>query len=137
MTTGSLLTFGNQLEIYGGPNRWTVRVDDGVVRIVDAFDYGPDRHVASLLAQAVPGVVDAQTVSTMNGSNERWTHHITIVVGVDGSAGSDQPVRCVAGLAAQRNLGLHIVHALCFGQPQYGLVIASGGALFDAVRRWW
>lgn len=61
----------HQLEIYGGPNRWTVRVDDGVARIVDAFDNGTDRHVASLLAQAVPGVVDAQTLSTANGSNER------------------------------------------------------------------
>jgi len=62
----------HRLEIYGGPNRWTVTVRDGVVRIVDAFDYGPDRHVANLLAQAVPGVVDAHTGSTaVNGSNER------------------------------------------------------------------
>jgi CBS domain-containing protein len=61
----------HRLEIYGGPNRWTVTVHDGVVRIVDAFDYGPDRHVASLLAQAVPGVVDTRTVSTANGRNER------------------------------------------------------------------
>jgi CBS domain-containing protein len=61
----------HRLEIYGGTNRWTVDVQDGVVRIVDAFDNSADRHVASMLAQAVPGVVDAQTRSVGNGSGTR------------------------------------------------------------------
>ncbi|MFE0022597.1 CBS domain-containing protein [Amycolatopsis sp. NPDC059021] len=53
----------HHLEIYGGPDRWTVEVEDGVVRVVDAYDDETDRHVAALLAQSVPGVVDAQVVS--------------------------------------------------------------------------
>jgi CBS domain-containing protein len=57
----------HRLEIYGGLNRWTVDVQDGVVRIIDTFDNSTDRHVASMLAQAVPGVVDADTRSTGNG----------------------------------------------------------------------
>jgi CBS domain-containing protein len=57
----------HRLEIYGGLNRWTVDVQDGVVRIVDAFDDDTDRHVASMLAQAVPGVVDARTSAFGNG----------------------------------------------------------------------
>jgi len=61
----------HRLEIYGGPNRWTVEVEDGVVRIVDAFDSSTDRHVASMLAQAVPGVVDARTRFTGNGRSAR------------------------------------------------------------------
>jgi CBS domain-containing protein len=61
----------HRLEIYGGLNRWTVDVEDGVVRIVDAFDNGTDRHVATMLAQAVPGVVDAQAVSTTSAGNGR------------------------------------------------------------------
>ncbi|MFD2419904.1 CBS domain-containing protein [Amycolatopsis pigmentata] len=52
------------LAIYGGPDRWKVEVHDGKVRIVDAFDDETDRHVATLLAEAVPGVVSAQ-VSTV------------------------------------------------------------------------
>jgi CBS domain-containing protein len=59
----------HRLEIYGGPNRWTVDVQDGVVRIIDTFDNSTDRHVASMLAQAVPGVVDAETRSIGNGRN--------------------------------------------------------------------
>jgi CBS domain-containing protein len=57
----------HRLEIYGGLNRWTVDVQDGVVRIIDTFDNSTDRHVASMLAQAVPGVVDADTRSIGNG----------------------------------------------------------------------
>lgn len=48
------------LAIYGGPDRWKVEVHDGKVRIVDAFDNETDRHVATLLAEAVPGVVSAR-----------------------------------------------------------------------------
>ncbi|MFD8496086.1 HPP family protein [Amycolatopsis sp. NPDC059657] len=58
----------HRLEIYGGANRWTVDVRDGSVRIEDAFDSEADRHVATLLALAVPGVVDAETVSSVKGT---------------------------------------------------------------------
>ena len=47
----------HQLEIYGGPGRWTVDVSGGAVTIRDAFDSDTDLHVATVLAEAVPGVV--------------------------------------------------------------------------------
>ncbi|EHR50980.1 CBS-domain-containing membrane protein [Saccharomonospora marina XMU15] len=50
-----------RLMIYGGPDRWSVKVDDGVVTIVDEYDDPTDRHVATLLAESVPGVVRADT----------------------------------------------------------------------------
>ncbi|OKK01374.1 CBS domain-containing protein [Amycolatopsis sp. CB00013] len=50
----------HHLAIYGGPGRWTVEARDGVVRIGDAYDNDTDRHVAKLLAEAVPGVVEAK-----------------------------------------------------------------------------
>jgi CBS-domain-containing membrane protein len=52
----------HRLEIFGGADRWTVDVHGGVVGIVDAFDSESDRHVATVLALAVPGVVGAETV---------------------------------------------------------------------------
>lgn len=55
------------LSIYGGPDRWRVECKDGVVRIVDEFDNATDRHVATVLAEAVPGVVSAETLA---GSRE-------------------------------------------------------------------
>lgn len=61
----------HRLEIYGGLNRWRVHVQDGVARIIDTFDDSTDRHVASMLAQAVPGVVDARAVSTASAGNGR------------------------------------------------------------------
>jgi len=61
----------HRLEIYGGLNRWRVHVEDGVARIIDTFDDSTDRHVASMLAQAVPGVVDAQAVFTPSSGNGR------------------------------------------------------------------
>lgn len=57
------------LSIYGGPDRWQVDVCDGVVRIADDYDDETDRHVATLLAEAVPGVVEARTV-TATGDRE-------------------------------------------------------------------
>ncbi|MGW4489004.1 CBS domain-containing protein [Amycolatopsis sp. CA-161197] len=54
----------HRLEIYGGTGRWKVQVRDGVVRIVDRYDDETDRHVATLLALAVPGVVGADTISS-------------------------------------------------------------------------
>jgi len=51
----------HRLEIYGGSGRWQVDVRDGLVHITDQFDDDSDRHVAQLLALAVPGVVAAET----------------------------------------------------------------------------
>ncbi|WP_326834988.1 CBS domain-containing protein [Amycolatopsis rhabdoformis] len=57
----------HRLEVYGGTGRWKVEVHDGAVRIVDRFDDEIDRHVATLLALAVPGVVGAETVAAGQG----------------------------------------------------------------------
>lgn len=54
----------HKLEIYGGPNRWEVDVHGGVVSIADQFDDKNDHHVATALAEAVPGVVCAHTTAT-------------------------------------------------------------------------
>ncbi|WP_372661336.1 CBS domain-containing protein [Amycolatopsis kentuckyensis] len=51
----------HRLEVYGGSGRWQVEVGDGFVHITDQFDDDSDRHVAQLLALAVPGVVAAET----------------------------------------------------------------------------
>lgn len=48
-----------RLMIYGGPDRWTVEVNGGVVTIMDEYDDPADRHVATLLAESVPGVMSA------------------------------------------------------------------------------
>ncbi|MFJ6671204.1 HPP family protein [Actinosynnema sp. NPDC091369] len=50
----------HRLGLYGGPHRWTVSVVDGHASIVDALDDECDRHVAAVLAGAVPGVVDVR-----------------------------------------------------------------------------
>ncbi|QRP50363.1 HPP family protein [Amycolatopsis sp. FDAARGOS 1241] len=60
----------HRLEIYGGTGRWQVEVHEGLVRIADRFDDETDRHVATLLALAVPGVVGAETVSA---GEDRWS----------------------------------------------------------------
>lgn len=54
----------HRLEIYGGDRRWHVDVHDGVVSIADEFDDETDRHVATVLAEAVPGVTRATAVAT-------------------------------------------------------------------------
>ncbi|PWV73883.1 CBS domain-containing protein [Prauserella marina] len=51
-----------RLMIYGGADRWTVAVRDGVASIVDEYDDAADRHVATLLAESVPGVTSATTI---------------------------------------------------------------------------
>ncbi|WP_410622874.1 HPP family protein [Amycolatopsis sp. cmx-8-4] len=51
----------HRLEIYGGSGRWEIDVHDGNVHIADRFDDDSDRHVAQLLALAVPGVITADT----------------------------------------------------------------------------
>lgn len=64
----------------------------------------------------------------MNTANQ------TIVVGVDGSAGSDQAVQWATNLAAHRKLGLRIVHGLRVTAPHHGVGIAETGTMFDAVQ---
>jgi CBS domain-containing protein len=54
----------HRLEIYGGHRRWQVEVHDGNVSIGDQFDDETDRHVATVLAEAVPGVVRATAFAT-------------------------------------------------------------------------
>ena len=49
----------HRLAIYGGDRRWRVEVHEGMVTIGDQFDDETDRHVATVLAEAVPGVVRA------------------------------------------------------------------------------
>lgn len=53
----------HRLEIYGGPNRWKVHANDGVVSISGRVGDETDRHVAAVLAEAVPGVVRAQVIA--------------------------------------------------------------------------
>lgn len=48
------------LAVYGGPGRWTVEVHDGVVRIGDQYGNDTDHHVAKVIAEAIPGVVEAK-----------------------------------------------------------------------------
>lgn len=55
----------HRLAAYGGPDRWTVRVHDGRVEIGDAFDNATDRHVATVLAESVPGVIRAHAVGPL------------------------------------------------------------------------
>ncbi|MDT7724921.1 MAG: hypothetical protein QOI21_1497 [Actinomycetota bacterium] len=58
----------------------------------------------------------------------------TILVGVDGSAGSDQAVRWAAALAVQRDFALHVVHALEVAKLYFYVgEIAGKGALEKAV----
>jgi nucleotide-binding universal stress UspA family protein len=57
-----------------------------------------------------------------------------VVVGVDGSAGSDQAVRWTVGLATRRRLPVRIVHALRLTVPRYGPGIGETGTLFDAIQ---
>jgi CBS domain-containing protein len=49
----------HRLANYGGGDRWTVRVRDGVVVLGDEYDDPAERHVAIVLAEAVPGVIAA------------------------------------------------------------------------------
>lgn len=55
------------LSLYGGADRWHVEVHDGVVHIADEFDDETDRHVATVLAEAVPGVVTVRAVAAHPG----------------------------------------------------------------------
>ena len=53
----------SRLAAYGGSARWSVTVHDGVVEIVDDFDDATDRHVAQVIAEAVPGVAEVRVRS--------------------------------------------------------------------------
>jgi len=53
----------HRLEIYGGEGRWRVECHEGLVRIGDRFDDETDRHVATVLAESVPGVVRAEAIA--------------------------------------------------------------------------
>ncbi|WP_410582555.1 HPP family protein [Amycolatopsis sp. lyj-108] len=50
----------HHLAIYGGPSRWTVEVHDGECRISDQYGNDTDHHVAKVIAEAIPGVVEAK-----------------------------------------------------------------------------
>ncbi|OXM49437.1 CBS domain-containing protein [Amycolatopsis thailandensis] len=50
----------HHLAIYGGPGRWTVEVQDGLVRIGDRYGNDTDHHVAKVIAEGIPGVVQAK-----------------------------------------------------------------------------
>ena len=52
------------LAAYGTPDRWTVHADHGTVTITDQVADPTDHHLALVLAQAVPGVVHAEVVSS-------------------------------------------------------------------------
>lgn len=56
-----------RLEIYGDTGRWTVAAHDGDVTVQDEFDSATDRHVALVLAEAVPSVVHATVHSVPLG----------------------------------------------------------------------
>jgi CBS domain-containing protein len=53
----------HRLTCYGGSQRWTVEVHDGVASVQDQFDDATDRHVASVLVESVPGVTTAHVTS--------------------------------------------------------------------------
>lgn len=60
-----------RLEILGHAERWQVEVHDGVVRIRDEFDDETDRHVATVLAESVPGVLRAWTETVAKRGRQR------------------------------------------------------------------
>jgi CBS domain-containing protein len=51
-----------RLRMYGGPGRWSVEIHEGQVLIGDEFDGATDRHVATVLAEAVPGVTGVHAI---------------------------------------------------------------------------
>ncbi|TDV44108.1 CBS domain-containing protein [Actinophytocola oryzae] len=57
------------LAAYGGDRRWRVGVHDGMVTIADEFDDETDRHVATVIAEAVPGVVRATAFAARDGDD--------------------------------------------------------------------
>ena len=52
-----------RLHRYGAPDRWSVEVHDGQVVISGKFDDATDRNMATVLAQATPGVTGVHTIN--------------------------------------------------------------------------
>ena len=50
-------------QMYGGPDRWCVEVHNGYVLISGEFDDTTDRNMATVLAQATPGVTGVHTIA--------------------------------------------------------------------------
>lgn len=50
----------HHLTIFGGAGRYAVVVRDGEATITDQYDDADDRHVAQVIAEAVPGVIRAR-----------------------------------------------------------------------------
>lgn len=50
----------HRLAAYAGTGRWTVDVHDGVVSLGDEYEDETERHVAMVIAEAIPGVVAAR-----------------------------------------------------------------------------
>ncbi|GAA3431781.1 CBS domain-containing protein [Kutzneria kofuensis] len=61
--TTVLIAVRSRLAAYGGADRWSVTVHDGVVDIVDDFDDATDRHVAQVIAESVPGTIEVRVRS--------------------------------------------------------------------------
>ena len=51
------------LAMLGGPGRYTVSVREGEAIVIDQFDAPQDRHIAQVVAEAVPGVTRAKVIS--------------------------------------------------------------------------
>lgn len=51
------------LAMIGGSGRYTVSVRDGEATVTDQFDDADDRHVAQVIAEAVPGVIRARVAA--------------------------------------------------------------------------
>ncbi|HET8640644.1 MAG TPA: CBS domain-containing protein [Pseudonocardiaceae bacterium] len=56
-----------RLEVYGGPDRWSLRVRQGHVTMVDSLDDPVDAHVAKIIALSVPGVEFAKVLAAGDG----------------------------------------------------------------------
>ena len=54
----------HRLAHYGKSGRWTVEVRDGAAAITDEYDDATDRHVAAVVAEAVPGVTSVHVTTT-------------------------------------------------------------------------
>ncbi|HEX5401612.1 MAG TPA: CBS domain-containing protein [Pseudonocardiaceae bacterium] len=64
----------HRLANYAGPDRWTVHVHDGLVELGDEYDDRSERHVAIVLAEAVPGVVGAHFEPTSVSRHDHREH---------------------------------------------------------------
>jgi CBS-domain-containing membrane protein len=58
----------HRLAAFSTSYRWTVAVEDGAVKILDEFDNATDRHVATVLAETVPGVQTVEVTPRVDGT---------------------------------------------------------------------